>query len=376
MAGKLIWAQVMRPRSALVYLDLNHFIYLARADTGAGGAPKGYPELLNSARSAVRDMRAVFPLSGEHLWELSAIKDPQQRKHLADVMEELSDFNYLLGRTEIAQLEIEAGIRELFDEVPPLVGLPLVRSTFGWAFGMRGGMMIRDEEGLDASESVRREMGEEKYDRFMRLANYTMERRMLEGPGDDEIALLRAEYGYAPEVARETHLSRLEFELDLSRRLVENPRWRRGRLRDVVSAREISHEWMDVINRVNQQRNREGGPVLDFSNDDQARRLMAALPHTQVAISIKTRYHRDPGHRWTVNDITDIDAISVAYAYCDAVFTDRAVRAALVNSIELRAVASFLPRTPFELTEWLDQQPQFVVPEMLVPHPPSRRPVA
>jgi hypothetical protein len=55
-------------------------------------------------------------LSGEHLFEMTAINDPRQRKDVADVMEELSGFQYFLGRLEIARLEIEAGIETVLGE--------------------------------------------------------------------------------------------------------------------------------------------------------------------------------------------------------------------------------------------------------------------
>jgi hypothetical protein len=96
---------------------------------------------------------------------------------------------------------------------------------------------------------------------------------------------------------------------------------------------------------------------------------MSAMPHMQVAISMKTRYHRDPAHRWTMNDVVDIDAMSVAFAYCDAVFTDKAARAALAYSKELRVFGTFLPRTATELTDWLNRQPRNDTASLLIPHP-------
>jgi hypothetical protein len=65
--------------------------------------------------------------------------------------------------------------------------------------------------------------------------------------------------------------------------------------------------------------------------DNEMRSFMGSMPHTQVAVSIKTSYHKNPLHKWTVNDIVDIDAVSVAFSYCEAVFPDKAVRAALLN---------------------------------------------
>jgi hypothetical protein len=349
----------------LVYLDMNHLIELARARVDLGLARPGYSELLEATNRAVREQRACFPLSGAHLWEMAAIKSPRQRRDVADVMEELSGFNYLLGRAEIAQLEVEAGIEDIFGEPSNPLTFPLVRPTFGQAFGMRGGMSIRNADGSDGSGAARREMGDAEYEKFIRHANYTVERAMLDGPSDEEVPMLRAQYGYAPEKSREGAESRLAFELDLTERLAKDPRWRRGRLRDVVSAREVAHEWLDTINRVNEQRAREAKRPLD--GDDEARRLMAAMPHSQVAISIKTQYHRNPNHRWDTNDITDIDAASVAFAYCDAVFTDKAVRAAIANSRELRPFGTYLPRMPHDLSAWLDDLPSLAVPDMPVP---------
>jgi hypothetical protein len=367
IADRLVWARVMRPRVPIVYLDLNHFINLSKAKIDPDIAPPGYSGLLNSAAAAVGEGRAVFPLSTQHVFEISSIKDPKQRKGIADVMEMLSRFGYLLGRPEIARLEIEAGIEDVLSEPAGLTMVPLIGNSFGWAFGMVGGMRFVDADGVDASGSARRDMGAEGYERFMRFANYTVERAMLDGPSDAEVPALR-ENGYAPEVARDGQASRLNFELELSARLANSPEWRRGRLRDVVSAREIGHEWLDAINEVNEQRVRAGRTSFD-PTDDGMRRFYAAMPHTQVAISMKTRYHRNPAHRWTTNDIADIDAMSVAYAYCDAVFTDKAARAALAQSKELRVFNTFLPRTVQELIDWLNQLPPRPATDLLVPHP-------
>lgn len=365
MADRLVWAQVERPTVPLVYLDLNHFIELARAVGDTSRARPGYAKLVDATRRAVRERRAIFPLSGAHLWELSAIKSPRQRRNLADVMEELSGFNYLLGRIEIAQLEVEAGIKNIFGEPSHPLTVALVRPTFGWALGMRGGISIRNADGSCGSQRAGQKMGENEYEELIRQANYAVERAMLEGPSDEQLPGLREQYGYAPETSREGAQSRLAFELDLSERLAKEPRWRRGRLRDVVSAREVAHEWLATINRVNQERARDGKRPLH--GDDEVRRLVAAMPHSQVAIGIKTRYHRNPNHPWKTNDITDIDAVSVAYAYCNAVFTDKAVRSALVNSTELRRIGTYLPRTPHDLSTWLDDLPHLPVPDMLVP---------
>jgi hypothetical protein len=50
-----------------------------------------------------------------------------------------------------------------------------------------------------------------------------------------------------------------------------------------------------------------------------------SMPSFDVAVTLKTAYHRDPLHRWRPNDIHDIDAMGSALPYCDIVVTDKAV---------------------------------------------------
>jgi hypothetical protein len=222
LADQLVWPRLVRPRRPIVYLDLNHFIGMARAIAADPKTPAGYGELFEAARAAIEEKRIIIPLSGEHLFETAAIKDPKQRNDLADVMEVLSGFQYLLGRPEIAHLEIEAGIEAILEEQPHLPPFLLIGPSFGWAFGWRGGMRIVDTDGNDASGAARKEMGAERYDEVMRYVNYSLERGILAGPSDEEATRLRADYGFAPEAAHEIHNSRLEFELDLSQRLLTN----------------------------------------------------------------------------------------------------------------------------------------------------------
>lgn len=352
MADQLVWPHLVRPVVPILYLDLNHFINLARARQSLEPVARGYAELWPSLICAVRSGRVVVPLSAQHVWEMHGISDPRQRRDIAAVMEELSGFQYLLGRMDIGQLEIEAGISRILGEPDPPVPLPLIRPTIGQALGVVGGVKIVDDAGEDVSARMRAEMGAVEYDSFIASATLAFERGLLAGPSDEDAEMLRRDYGYAPEVARAGGESRLAFETDFAMKLTSDDRWRRGRLRDVVSAREFAHEWLGVLNRMNQERVERGQSNFDVS-DPEVLGLVAAMPHSQVAISLKTRLHRNAAHRWTTNDIVDIDAMSVAFAYCDAVFTDKAMRNALASCPELRALPTALPAGPEDLMAWL-----------------------
>jgi hypothetical protein len=81
------------------------------------------------------------------------------------------------------------------------------------------------------------------------------------------------------------------------------------------------------------------------------------MPSTRVAVTLKAAYHKNSKHEWTTNDIHDIDALSIAVPYTDALFADRSARDKLANSPELAVFDTFLPRTPQELVDWLDNLP-------------------
>ena len=368
MTAELVWANVMRPRTPLVYLDLNTIINIARCRAGHSKALPDYANLYEAALRAKADKRARFPLGEAHLWEISKIKDPRQRGRLADILEKLSDYNYLMGRIVIAELEFEAGIAKIMGEDISDRCYPLLRPTVGQVFGMKGGIEVLNRDGSDGSDAVRAQMPDLEFADLIAIMNYQFERLVLRGPSDEDLVELRKDPNFKPEVALSSHQSRVGWELDTAAHLNMDPKWRRGRLRDIVGAREIVHEWIDLLTRIRVDRINSGLPPFDPSEED-FRSFFGSLPHTQVAVSIKTRYHRNPKHNWTRNDISDIDAVSVAYAYCEAVFPDKAVRNALINAKELRVIPTFLPRRPAELTEWLDALPPVVGPDLLVPHP-------
>ncbi|MGL5827349.1 MAG: hypothetical protein ACRCYU_21440 [Nocardioides sp.] len=371
MVQDMVWAQVMRPRIPLVYLDLNHVVALARVRTRHRTAQPAYRRLLDASIRAVGEQRAMFPMSESHVWEVLKIADPRQRRDLAEVLELITRFQYMLGRVTLAQLEFEAGIAAITGEAADHVGYPLLQPTMGHAFGVIGGLRIVDADGNDATGVTRREMGADEFGQTMAELNLEFERQALRGPADEEIDDLRENYGYRPEIALESHESRVAFELATTRLLDEHSSWRRGRLRDFVAAREFIHEWLDMFNQVKLDRIKAGRTAFE-PTDEEMRKLMGAMPHVQVAISMKTRFHQNPRHKWTANHLTDIDAMSTAFAYCDVVFTDREARAALLASHELQQLNTFTPRNADELTEWLDALPTLIAPEMLIPHPPSR----
>jgi hypothetical protein len=363
--GDVVWParliQPVRPPS-LVYLDINHYINLAKIRTGT--APQGYRALLEACRATRADGRALFPLSSTHCIEISNIGSYQQREDVVAVMEELSDFNYLLGRPQIMRLEVEAAIDATLgntDTVGEGEAIPLIGQSAFWAFGMRGGLIIEGIEGQEAEQRLRYRLGDQRFEQMVAHFNREAERALLTGPDEDQKAELREESGYVPEVPYQHQEQRAQQEREQANILDQNPESRRQNLRDVMSTREVLIELNEPIARETASRNMTKIEFTELlgggENVSKARNFSDGMPSTRVAVSLKEHYHRNRQHNWTSNDIHDIDALAVAMPYCDAVFADAAAWNALKNSRELAVFNTELPRRPGHLTHWLGNLP-------------------
>lgn len=141
--GDLVWPSELGlpPRPpAVVYLDQNHFVNMARIV--AGKPAPGYAELLEACRKSLHEGRAIFPLSSTHLMETTAMSSSRRRNDLAAVMGELSGFLYLLGRPIIQKLEVEESLRAMGVDVPLAGGLGLIGRGGLYPIGRRSVFVI------------------------------------------------------------------------------------------------------------------------------------------------------------------------------------------------------------------------------------------
>lgn len=352
---ELIWPPGLvgptRP-PALMYLDLNHWINLSKARLGRESGAR-YQNLLHACRRAVDEKRVRIVLSGSFWEEFSAIPNPQQRNDMVDLIDELTDFEYLAGSVEVMMLELQATLdamtatRGFGYSTVELVGRSLLHT-----FGMVGGLRIVDQDGKDTTAALHAQRGPEFAHRFMELER-TAERMLLAGPSDEEIPSLR-KGGYAPERPRQRIVDNLKIEQTFADDQLDE-HWRRGRLRDVLTGRELFLELNDMLRAELEVRQlglkNVGGNLAD------ARRLVLSMPSRAVTVELKTRYHRDANKRWTTNDLHDIHAMAVAVPYCDIVFTDAAARSGLLAAKLPQRMNTVLPRTPDELVGLLNALP-------------------
>ena len=358
----LLWPgglQLPNRPPAIIYMDM--FAYINLSDFAAGrNNPAGYDVLLPSVRRARERGRAVFLLSTSHVVELCDIRDPELRRERVAMMEELSGFNYMLGRPQIQELELEAALNDIPGvSIAPQGPFPLIGESLLWGFGMRGGLVTNAPNPDTMATRICELMGIEPGTEPMATLNRWAERELLAGPDDETDPELLAA-GYNPQIWRDMLEGRAEQERYLVRQLDLDPKYRQGRLRDVVNARELHIELGEKLHQMTSPLGATLGRLLDpdGTNDRTGPRDFAdRMPSTRVAVTLKAAYHKDNKHDWTTNDMHDIDAVSIAVPYADAVFADRAARDKLVNSPEIAVFDTFLPRTPQQLADWLDNLP-------------------
>jgi hypothetical protein len=304
----------------LIYLDLNHWIGLAKADTGhRDGAT------LRTALETLRRWRDgwTYVISMPLIMELTGNLRRTQRAALGDVIEEFTDFACVMPLTTIAALEFETALATMAPIQERFAPVHLVGRGVLQAFGMRGGVRVRDRDGNDVTDRVRLEalVGPDEFDRRVAEAERELDRSVIRGPVDEKQERELRALGWDPSVAYAAAVRRAEQEREQAARLAADPRWRRGRLRDVVAARYLALEIEEIRDEALAAHRLRLADLLP--EPESARRFLDSMPAADVWVTLRTAKHRNPGSRWEPNDIFDIDALSIAAAYCDVVVTER-----------------------------------------------------
>lgn len=324
-ASPLVWPTTLVPPARppkLVYLDLNHWIYLSQAAAG-GGKGAAFEGALACCREAKAAGDAVFVLSAAHYMELTKIRDPAQRRRIADVMEDLSSFTTLLDRQIVVRMEIESMLDYRFGGASSAyLPVNLLGHGMGHAFGMKGGFHVASTTtGKDASDDLRARIGDEEFESLIRTVNLEGERMLLRGPEDSEIPEL-LKLGYRADVAEQGARQRAKQEAEQRERHRGTP-WGAGqKLADVVLAREAALELLELLYPALKRRGVHEIADL-FSSRDAAREVISSMPTSYVSALLKTEQHRNLSKAWVSNDIFDIDSMSLAVPYCDIVVTEK-----------------------------------------------------
>lgn len=310
----------------LVYLDLNHWIELA--NTHAGRTDRGTSaEVLAAIMEAARSDRAVFPLSDTIYIEVGKMANRQYRRELREVMEQISGYRVISSRPDIATHEVETLLDDrVGPSRRPINMLPFLDWGVARAFGKVGGFRVRNaDDGSDVTGETRVSWrdGPEAFDQIMLSAELLLNRSVLDGPATDREETELEAVGYD----RVGHMAVQQRRADQENELVaiwnRDGQFRRGRIRDAISAREMTIELIDIITRGRIDRGVGTTPI--WQSRDDIRSACDSMPSADVSVTLKASYHRDPSHLWTPNDIADIDALASSIPYCDIVVTDKRI---------------------------------------------------
>lgn len=311
------------------YLDQWVWIRLARAAVGKPDAPSD-PELLQALVSA-GNAGVAFPLSWTHYIETESIKNPRQRRDVADVMASISHFRTIRSRRDLLRNQLLVAMHEQFGR-PTFCPQNLDPLGIGVHWAFQGA-----EKVLQVHDAAGRIIDLEQFPREMRIrATQGFEYQVLAGPRDEEVKLLRERYGYKPEGTAEVGRSRLEWEQEFVGLLVDTPPKDPTELRVWIQAREVVHENLELLVEAFKE---YGLPIRRLTgglsdDDSEGRRQFIShffdrLPSLRVAVDLKFAVHRNNQRGWAKNDIYDTDAMSIAVRYSAVVVTDKAAADAL-----------------------------------------------
>ena len=323
-----IWPRTLRmpvrpPK--LVYLDLNHWIALAKALAGHHDGKKD-TALLDFCLRNVEEKIAIFPISLSIYVEVLKIRDYQRRCDLRKAIELISRYMVVTSRAIVATHEIEALLDQIVGPKPkPINTMDYLDWGVYRAIGRDGSMRVKSADGRDVTEEIRQSFphGPQVFDQIVSEAALEFNRQIIDGPSPEEDSEFR-EQGYNPEKILEPYEQEAANELKQARILDDESKWRRGRLRDVVSACELLTQIHNIFNRGCNERG-VGSLHSLFPSVTDTRRAFDSMPSFDASVTLKTSLHKNARHRWTQNDIHDLHALASTLPYCDIVITDRAM---------------------------------------------------
>ena len=320
------------PPPKLVYLDLNHWIALAKALSGHHDGKKD-TALLHFCLRVVEEKIAIFPISLSIYIEILKIQNYQRRCDLRKAIELLSRYMVVTSRFVVATHESEALLDQIVGPNPkPINTVNYLDWGVFRAMGMDGSMKVKSADDRDVTEEVRQSFthGPQAFDQIVSETILKLNRQVIDGPSPEEDSGLRA-HGYNPIKVLDLYEREATDEVEWDRLLDNEPKWRCGRLRDVVAAREVLNQINGIFKKGCDERGVDSLQSL-FPSVTDARNAFDSMPSFDSSVTLKTSLHKNAKHRWTSNDVHDIHALSLTLPYCDIVITDRAMASQTVRT--------------------------------------------
>jgi hypothetical protein len=321
----------LHPPRPCIYLDQWVWIRLARA---AAGKPAEASDLqtLGAVQDAA-EQGVAFPLSAVHYMETSKIPTARQRYDVGRTIASISHCRTLRARRVLLRHQMLCAMHSAFGrpafrpEPPDVLG-----TGFRWTFDAEPGpLVLRDRNGPVDPTTIA------GMPEFLRKANQLGEMMILAGPPDEEVPILRDQYGYRPEAMVEVEATRLQWESSYVDLLTQHPA-SKAELRVRLQAREMLHEHLDTFTalaaeyRINLSRETGYDPARPKTSRRRMISFADAIPTLRIAVDLKVEVFRNAAKPWSMNAIHDIDALSFAIPYCHVVVPDNEMASLLSRS--------------------------------------------
>lgn len=299
-----------------VYLDQWVWIRLARANVGRPQHNEDQ-RVLDAVRAAAAK-GVHFPLSATHYEETARILDWRQRKDLTDVVAPISLMQTIRAQPVLMRHQFLAALHETLGRPAFRPPRPKVLGVgVHWAFsGVQAFFKVVNDEGqvIDVDRTRLRHLNE-----YAEAAVFT-------GPLPDDLPGL-FDLGYvAPRDLENRPGSRVEYEQWLSEQLADRSP-DADELRALVMAREIYHEYTDLLNDIFAEYRLTlsmiTGGRTGMASRANAVAFMERVPTARISADMKALLFRNKGRSWSWNMLRDIDALSLAIPYCHVVVTDK-----------------------------------------------------
>ena len=279
-SGGVETENLVRVPQSIVYLDLNKWIDLARAEAGKD---QKYASILKFCEDRVTEGQAVFPLSSEHFMEVAKIGDDSRRIRLAGLMSRLSKGWLIAAPNTLLVAELRRAIAMKFNKShAPQAAVAFTRSV-RTAFGvLENGMEARNdilfqlpgvlEELLSTARTTR-----DFVNRWQTFANRHEDARsrVCDEP---------------PEIRKRAYCARLTIGIQ-------------DRLQSVM--KEFDLEWKD----------------LESLGPEGCVELLELVPFFDVEINLNLQRNQHRDRKIPPNDEIDIGFLAMAIPYCNIVVT-------------------------------------------------------
>ena len=288
-----------------VFLDQNHWIYLAKDYWGKPDLPR-HSGVAKKLLRAVEADRVRLPLNTIHLIECLRRSDEDARKRLAEVFEVYSRGWFCAAPSDILPLELRRAVRELYGNVDGEI-LPVFGLGFMFGIGVGGRAMLRQSvsdfdaiAGLSAlpgmlfdlltseNETNRRHQNTEIAKIGQRDASAAESLRAVRKPSPKATHRLAQYANYTYELQKELTLALVPFGKSLEEFFALGP--------------------------------------------EQLAAFWATVPSLDVDCELSLYRDRQWSRQVSANDTADLGHLTIAVPYCDAVVVERFWKRALTET--------------------------------------------